>query len=104
MFRLFGKATKKIGLPPGTLVHVGDKKLEKVRITVIDYDEQQFEEREVQNVEECLEFENDIVADTEQEDKLKIKETALIPFLVKAIQEQQVIIDELRSRVSALEV
>ena len=56
MFRLIGKVAKKIGLPPGTLVHVGDRKLEKVRITVIDYDEDHFEEREVENVEECLAY------------------------------------------------
>jgi magnesium transporter len=44
------------GLPPGTLVHVGEKKVEKVRITVIDYDEGHCEERVVNTVEECFPF------------------------------------------------
>jgi magnesium transporter len=49
-------AKKKIGLPPGTLVHVGEKKAEKVRIRIIDYDEAQFEEKEAKTVEECFPF------------------------------------------------
>lgn len=45
-----------VGLPPGTLVHIGEKKAEEVKITIIDYDQSNFEEREVENVEECLPF------------------------------------------------
>jgi magnesium transporter len=44
------------GLPPGTLVHIGEKKVEKVRISVIDYDEGHFQERVVDTVEECFPF------------------------------------------------
>jgi len=47
---------KKAGLPPGTLVHIGEKKAETVRITVIDYDEQDFQEKQVANIEECFPF------------------------------------------------
>jgi magnesium transporter len=36
--------SKKVGLPPGTLVHIGEKKTEQVRIGLIDYDETQFQE------------------------------------------------------------
>jgi magnesium transporter len=57
MPRLFMKRTKqKAGLTPGTLVHVGERKIEKVRIRIIDYDETQLEEREVKKVEECFPF------------------------------------------------
>jgi len=57
MPRLFMKRTKqKVGLTPGTLVHVGERKIEKVRIRIIDYDETQLEEREVKKVEECFPF------------------------------------------------
>jgi len=57
MPRLAKKAAKKkIGLPPGTLVHVGEKKIEKIRISIIDYDETQFEEKEAKTVEECFLF------------------------------------------------
>ncbi len=47
---------RKIGLPPGTLLHVGERRAEKVKITIIDYDEVSVEEREVENVEECFPF------------------------------------------------
>jgi magnesium transporter len=50
------RRSKKAGLPPGTLVHIGDKKLEKVRITIIDYDEENFEQKKAHNVEECFQF------------------------------------------------
>ncbi len=50
------KRSKKSGLPPGALVHIGDKKMEKTRITLIDYDESQFQEKEVKMVEECFPF------------------------------------------------
>ena len=48
--------SKKAGLPPGTLIHIGEKKADKVRITVIDYDEQHFQEKQVVNIEECFKF------------------------------------------------
>jgi len=48
------KRSSKAGLPPGTLVHVGEKKVESVRITFIDYDEQSFQEKQVTKIEECL--------------------------------------------------
>ncbi len=56
MPRLFKRVSKKVGLPPGTLVHVGEKKTEKVQITVMDYDRAAFREKEVENVEECFPF------------------------------------------------
>jgi len=43
-------------MSPGTLVHVGERKVEKTRITVIDYDLDHFLEKEVESVEECLPF------------------------------------------------
>ncbi len=50
------KRSKKSGLPPGTLIHIGEKKTEKVRITLIDYDEEHFQEKEVKTIEECFPF------------------------------------------------
>ena len=47
---------KKAGLPPGTLVHVGERKLESVRITLIDYDESLFQEKQVSRIEDCFQF------------------------------------------------
>jgi magnesium transporter len=41
---------------PGTLVYVGEKKMEAVRISYIDYDEQNFEEKQVRTIKECFPF------------------------------------------------
>ena len=50
------KISKKAGLPPETLVHIGERKAEKVKITIIDYDEVRFEERVVKEVRECFPY------------------------------------------------
>ena len=56
--RTTSKRSSKVGLPPGTLIYVGEKKVESVRITFIDYDEQNFEEKQVTKIEECLKLKN----------------------------------------------
>jgi len=56
MLRFMKKISKKVGLPPGALVHVGDKKTEYVRIRVIDYDEENLEERELEKVEDSFSY------------------------------------------------
>jgi magnesium transporter len=50
------RASKKIGLAPGTLVHVGEKKTEEVQITLIDYDATHFQEKVIEAVEESFPF------------------------------------------------
>ncbi len=55
--KLTKRGSKKAGLPPGTLVHVGERKVEAVRISYIDYDEQNIQEKQVSNIEECFPFE-----------------------------------------------
>ena len=56
MPKLVKKKLKKVGLPPGTLVHIGNKRIEKVKITIIDYDEKHFQEKEVKSAEECFPY------------------------------------------------
>ena len=56
MLGFMKKASKKPGLAPGTLVHVGAKKVEKVRIRMIDYDGANLEERELETVDECVPY------------------------------------------------
>lgn len=53
---LLRKASNKVGLPPGSLVHVGEKKTEQVKITVMDYDQTSFTEKEVEDIKECFPF------------------------------------------------
>lgn len=52
------RRSKKSGLPPGTLIHVGERRTEKPRITFIDYDENNFQEKQVSNIEDCFSFKN----------------------------------------------
>jgi magnesium transporter len=46
------KSSKKAGLPPGTLVHIGDKKAEKPRIRLMDYGPDHFEEKDLPDIEQ----------------------------------------------------
>jgi magnesium transporter len=50
------RKSRKAGLPPGTLVHVGEPKTSKVKIRVIDYDESDLQEKEIVNIDECYPF------------------------------------------------
>jgi magnesium transporter len=56
MPRLTKRSSKKRGLAPGTLVHVGEKKTERVHFTIIDYDAANFQEKEIAAIEECFPF------------------------------------------------
>ena len=56
MPKLIKKTSKTAGLPPGTLIHIGEKKIEKVKITIIDYNETQFQEKKCDDVTECFSF------------------------------------------------
>jgi magnesium transporter len=52
--RSIKRHSRKAGLPPGTLVHIGEKKTENVRITTINYTEQEVQETVVEKIEECF--------------------------------------------------
>jgi len=56
MSRLVKRRSQKAGLPPGTIVHIGEKKVEKVRIRILDYDEARLEEKEAETIEESFPF------------------------------------------------
>jgi magnesium transporter len=56
MVRLFKRRHKEVGLPPGTLEFVGQKKVDKTRITVWDYDEEQLDQKEVTSAEESFPY------------------------------------------------
>ena len=52
MVRFIRKGSRKAGLPPGTLVHIGEKKTEKPRIRLMDYSEDHLEEKDLESIEE----------------------------------------------------
>ena len=56
MGRYFKKRDKTLMKPPGTLVYIGDKKIEKAKITIIDYNEKEYSEKKDVNVEECRSY------------------------------------------------
>jgi magnesium transporter len=48
--RISGQA----GLPPGELVHIGEVKLEETRISLLDYSEQQVQEKGIATLDNCV--------------------------------------------------
>ena len=50
------RRSQKAGLPPGTLVHIGESRSEDVLVTIIDYDEAHFTEETVKAIDECFAF------------------------------------------------
>lgn len=56
MLRLMRTRSRKVGLPPGSLVYTGEAKADPVRIRVIDYSEERCDERELESIEESFSF------------------------------------------------
>ncbi len=50
------KTSKMAGLAPGTLIHIGEQKIERSKIRILDYDETRVEEKEIRTVEEAFPF------------------------------------------------
>ena len=57
---MYAKGGSKVGLAPGALVHVGEKKVEKVRIKIVVYNSENIVEKELNNIEECLLFKDQL--------------------------------------------
>jgi magnesium transporter len=57
---MYTKGGSKVGLAPGALVHVGEKKVEKVRIKIVVYNSENIVEKELNNIEECLLFKDQL--------------------------------------------
>jgi magnesium transporter len=58
MSRWLKKRSRKTGLPPGSLIHIGERLTEKTKITIVDYDEAHIEEKEISTARECGQFKN----------------------------------------------
>jgi magnesium transporter len=56
MARFLKKRSKKAGLPPGTLIYIGEKGHLQPRVTIIDYDQENYLEKEITSFEECLAY------------------------------------------------
>lgn len=49
-------ASSKIGMSPGSLVYIGDRKIDEIKIKIVDFDEHQFVESEVSEIDACLPY------------------------------------------------
>ncbi len=56
MSKLVKKRSKKAGLPPGTLIHIGEKTGDKIRVSLCEYDERNFQENPAENLDVCFSF------------------------------------------------
>lgn len=48
--------SEKLGFPPGSLIFVGEQKTDTVVLTVSNYDEVRFEEKQAATIEDCLSY------------------------------------------------
>ena len=58
MKELIRKRSGKTGMRPGSLVHIGYKKVEKTRTSLIDYNEKEFSEKTIKSIKEAIPFKN----------------------------------------------
>ena len=54
-----GKRSMKSGLPAGSLIHIGEKKVEKIKIKLIDFGKGEYIEQEIEEVSQCFPFKDD---------------------------------------------
>lgn len=50
------RRSRKAGLPPGSMVHIGEQQVEVVKLSVIDFDEHRIDQRDLERVEETFAF------------------------------------------------
>lgn len=56
MHKSLNNASQKLGLPPGSLIHVGEIHHTETRMTIVDYSTENFEEKQIQSVDEILKY------------------------------------------------
>jgi magnesium transporter len=56
MTNSLSKPSEKLGMSPGTLVHVGDIHMDETKITVIDYSNENATEQQIQSIDEILKY------------------------------------------------
>ncbi len=56
MRKMTWRSSTKSGMPPGSLVHIGERKTENPEITIVDYEAERLTERTVKTIDECVPF------------------------------------------------
>ena len=54
MQKLIENRSKKSGLPPGSLVYVGERRVDKLKISLFNFSDSGYEEKDVKGIEECF--------------------------------------------------
>jgi magnesium transporter len=54
--KFFKKASQKAGQSPGTLTHIGEQKIETARITLMNYDQNRMEEKDLKRIEDAYAY------------------------------------------------
>ena len=52
------RTSRKTGMSPGSLVHIGDRKTDQTRIRIFDYNEEHLQEQTLKNITECFSCKN----------------------------------------------
>src|SRR5574340_850639 len=95
MTRITKRRIKKIGLPSETLVYTGEKPGGTVSVTLIDYDEQTFEERAIQSADQCVPYRTKSTATWINVDG--VHETAMIERLGECFGLHRLVTEDLMS-------
>src|SRR6266540_3147268 len=56
--KIMKNRSNKVGLPPGTLVHIGERSERETSIKVLAYDSDRYEEKQIRGLDQCFSFGN----------------------------------------------
>ncbi|MBN1621283.1 MAG: magnesium/cobalt transporter CorA [Endomicrobiales bacterium] len=56
MLKHFKSSSRMKGLPPGTLIHIGEQKTQQVKMSVMEYNEGHFAEKDIIDINEALSY------------------------------------------------
>ncbi|GIT97227.1 magnesium/cobalt transporter CorA [Sulfurovum sp. TSL1] len=56
MYESLNYASEKLGLPPGSLIHVGNVHTIETKMTIVDYSKEEVEEKHIESVDEILKY------------------------------------------------
>lgn len=56
MTNSLGRPSEKLGMSPGSIIHVGDVPAQATRISVVDYSKEEIEEQQIKSIDEILKY------------------------------------------------
>lgn len=59
MAKISKQRSSKSGMPAGSLIHIGERKVDKIKIKLIDYGDQDYIEQDIENIEQCFKFKDE---------------------------------------------